>query len=74
MSLLQEIEKYGLADCKFNRQFFDDYELRGYAKCSLYAINEAVQENRQFSRVSFDQYFNGKTWVYKPIRMGVNHG
>lgn len=42
MSLLQEMEKFGLADCEFNRQFFTPKELR---EAQTHALITDIMEN-----------------------------
>jgi hypothetical protein len=49
MSLLQEIEKHGLADCEFNRQlagFIDDYELINFIDENGIALDDSLNEFR----------------------------
>ena len=49
MSLLQEIEKHGLADCEFNLQlvgFIDDYELINFIDENGIALDDSLNEFR----------------------------
>ena len=49
MSLLQEIEKHGLADCEFNRQLIgmiDDYELINFIDENGIALDDSLNEFR----------------------------
>lgn len=43
MSLLQEIEKYGLADCEANRPFF------GPSTSDAHLMGQALADNRAFN-------------------------
>ena len=46
MSLLQEIEKHGLADCEFNNGLIDDYELINFIDQSGIALDDDLNEFR----------------------------
>ena len=46
MSLLQEIEKHGLADCEFNNGLIDDYELINFIDQNGIALDDDLNEFR----------------------------
>ena len=46
MSLLQEIERHGLADCEFNNGLIDDYELINFIDQNGIALDDDLNEFR----------------------------
>lgn len=46
MSLLQEMEQHGLADCEFNNGLIDDYELINFIDQSGIALDDDLNEFR----------------------------
>ena len=46
MSLLQEMEHHGLADCEFNNGLIDDYELINFIDQSGIALDDDLNEFR----------------------------
>jgi hypothetical protein len=46
MSLLQEIEKHGLADCEFNNGLINDYELINFIDQNGIALDDDLNEFR----------------------------
>ena len=46
MSLLQEMETHGLADCEFNNGLIDDYELINFIDQSGIALDDDLNEFR----------------------------
>ena len=46
MSLLQEMEQHGLADCDFNNGLIDDYELINFIDQSGIALDDDLNEFR----------------------------
>ena len=46
MSLLQEMEIHGLADCEFNNRLIDDYELINFIDQNGIALDDDLNEFR----------------------------
>ena len=46
MSLLQEMEQHGLADCEFNNGLIDDYELINFIDQNGIALDDDLNEFR----------------------------
>ena len=46
MSLLQEMETHGLADCEFNHGLIDDYELINFIDQNGIALDDDLNEFR----------------------------
>jgi len=46
MSLLQEMEQFGLADCEFNNGLIDDYELINFIDQNGIALDDELNEFR----------------------------
>jgi hypothetical protein len=46
MSLLQEMETHGLADCEFNNGLIDDYELINFIDQNGIALDDDLNEFR----------------------------